>query len=127
MLYRYESFLLHSERKKRRGTKKQKNKKREKRERIGGENEKKSLTGGEGMEVIMKTVSAQERIEGGEVTEKMGLEDGKRVCVSSPRHLGKVGDEVKRAEKEKKVPRFTVRPCTTKIRISQGKTPSYGT
>ena len=46
---------------------------REKRERIGGENERKSVVGGEGVEVDMKTVSAQERIEGGEVSEKMGL------------------------------------------------------
>ena len=53
----------------------------EKRERIGGENERKSLTGCEGMEVDMKTVSVQERIEGGEVSEKMGLQDGTRIVV----------------------------------------------
>jgi len=48
---------------------------REKRERIGGENERKSLTGGEGVEVVMKTVRAQERIKEGhsEVSEKLGL------------------------------------------------------
>jgi hypothetical protein len=46
---------------------------REKREGIGGENERESLTGCEGMEVGIQTVSAQKRIEGGEVSEKMGL------------------------------------------------------
>ena len=51
---------------------------REEREGIGGENERKSLTGCEGMEVVMQTVSGQERIEGGEVSEKMGLQDGTR-------------------------------------------------
>jgi hypothetical protein len=54
------------------------------RERVGGENETKSLTGCEGVEVGMKTVSAEERIEGGEVREKMGLQDGTRkksVCL----------------------------------------------
>ena len=46
---------------------------REERERIGGENEGKSLTGREGVEVALKTVSAQERVEGGEVSEEVGL------------------------------------------------------
>jgi hypothetical protein len=46
---------------------------REEREGIGGENERKSLTGCEGMEVDIQTVSAQENIEGSEVGEKMGL------------------------------------------------------
>ena len=46
---------------------------REEREGIGGEYERKSLTGCEGMEVDIQTVSAQENIEGSEVGEKMGL------------------------------------------------------
>jgi hypothetical protein len=46
---------------------------REEREGIGGENERKSLTGCEVMEVDMQTVSAQENIEGGEVSENMGM------------------------------------------------------
>jgi len=46
---------------------------REERERVGGENERKSLTGCEGVEVALKTVSAQERVEGGEVSEEVGL------------------------------------------------------
>ncbi len=51
---------------------------REERERIGGENERKSLTGCEGVEVGLKTVNAQERIERGEVSEEMRLQDGTR-------------------------------------------------
>ena len=51
---------------------------REERERIGGEDERKSLTGCEGTEVSMKTVGAQESIEGDEMREKMGLQDGTR-------------------------------------------------
>ena len=51
---------------------------REEREGIGGENERKSLTGCEGMEMGVEAVSTQERIEGGEVSEKMGLQDGTR-------------------------------------------------
>jgi hypothetical protein len=51
---------------------------REVKKRIGGENERKSLTGCEGMEVDMRTVRAQERIEEGEVSEKMGVQDGTR-------------------------------------------------
>ncbi len=51
---------------------------REEREGIGGENERKSLTGCEGMEVGVEAVITQERIEGGEVSEKMGLQDGSR-------------------------------------------------
>ena len=57
---------------------------REERERIGGENERETLTGCEGMEVGMTTVSTQERIEGGKVSEEMGLQDGTReksVCL----------------------------------------------
>jgi hypothetical protein len=48
------------------------------REGIGGENERKSLTGCDVMEVDIQTVSSQENIEGGEVSEKMGLEGGTR-------------------------------------------------
>ena len=51
---------------------------REEREGIGGEKERKSLTGREGMEVGMQTVSVQERIERSKVSEKMGLQDGTR-------------------------------------------------
>ena len=47
---------------------------REEREGIGGEKERKSLTGREGMEVVIQTVSAQERIERG----KVGFQDGTR-------------------------------------------------
>ena len=46
---------------------------REERARVGGENERKSLTGCEGVEVALKTVSAHERVEGGEVSEEVGL------------------------------------------------------
>jgi hypothetical protein len=59
---------------------------REERERIGGENETESMTGCEGKEVGMKTVSAQERIEGAKVSEKMRMQDGTRkksVCLVS--------------------------------------------
>jgi hypothetical protein len=49
---------------------------REEREGIGGENERKSLKGCEGMQVDIQTVRVQENIEGGEVSEKMGLPGG---------------------------------------------------
>ena len=53
------------------------------------------------MEVVMKTVRAQERIEGGEVSEKMGLQDGTRqksVCLIQevrglPERRGKGSEE----------------------------------
>jgi len=51
---------------------------REERERIGGENEREALTGCEGVEVVLEVVSAQERVEGVEVSEEVGLEDGTR-------------------------------------------------
>ncbi len=57
---------------------------REERERIGGENERKSVTWCEGMKVDMKTVNGQERIEGDDASETMGLQDGTRqksVCL----------------------------------------------
>jgi hypothetical protein len=57
---------------------------REKRERVRGEKVRKSLTGGEGVEVGVETVCVQERVEGGEVRSEVGLVDGTRkksVCL----------------------------------------------
>ena len=50
----------------------------EEREGIGGEKERKSLTGCKPMEVDIQTVSVEENIEGGEASEKMELQDGTR-------------------------------------------------
>jgi len=49
------------------------------------------MTGFEGVEVVLKTVSEQVRIEGGEVREKMGLQDGTReesMCLVTRRKWG---------------------------------------
>jgi hypothetical protein len=46
---------------------------REERERVRGEDERKSIPGGEGEEVSVETVSAQEGVEGGKVRSEVGL------------------------------------------------------
>jgi hypothetical protein len=46
---------------------------REKGERVGGKEERKSLSGVEGVEVGVKAVSAQKSVEGGEVRTEVGL------------------------------------------------------
>jgi hypothetical protein len=46
---------------------------REKGERVGGKEERKSMSGVEGVEVGVKTVSAQKNVEGGEVRTEVGL------------------------------------------------------